>query len=93
MDWLQLQPIGVLRMPPPPPPACRSRPSPLTPTAASAAATGRDVVWPAAGEDGEGEVSPECRDLVERLLVLDPKERLGHRCVQCAKHVASRKLQ
>ena len=32
-------------------------------------------MWP---EDDAS--SPECRDLVERLLVLDPKSRLGHRC-------------
>jgi hypothetical protein len=32
-------------------------------------------VWP---QDDDS--SPECRDLVERLLVLDPKSRLGHRC-------------
>ena len=34
----------------------------------------RQLTWP---EDEE--VSPECRDLVDRLLQLDPFERLGHR--------------
>lgn len=35
----------------------------------------RNISWP----EGCEEVSAECRDLVDRLLTLDPKQRLGHR--------------
>ena len=34
----------------------------------------RRIEWP-----GEDELSPECRDLIEKLLALDPEDRLGHR--------------
>ncbi|CAG9462493.1 unnamed protein product [Pedinophyceae sp. YPF-701] len=38
----------------------------------------RDIEWP--GEDGDEEdpISPACRDLIERLLCMNPAERLGH---------------
>ncbi|KAK9828880.1 hypothetical protein WJX72_002570 [[Myrmecia] bisecta] len=35
----------------------------------------RNIVWPA----GEEALSPECRDLIDKLLTSDPRERLGHR--------------
>jgi len=37
----------------------------------------RNLRWP----EGEGaeDISPECKDLVNRLLASDPEERLGHR--------------
>ncbi|KAL4857228.1 putative serine/threonine protein kinase 1 [Chlorella vulgaris] len=34
----------------------------------------RNISWP-----GEEQMSAECRDLIERLLQLEPKQRLGHR--------------
>ncbi|PSC71205.1 hypothetical protein C2E20_5424 isoform X1 [Micractinium conductrix] len=34
----------------------------------------RNISYPA-----DDDTSPECHDLIERLLVLDPKQRLGHR--------------
>ena len=36
----------------------------------------RNLTWPA---DEDCEVSEECKDLVDRLLTLNPRERLGHR--------------
>ena len=38
----------------------------------------RNLTWPA---DEDCEVSAECKDLVDRLLTLNPRERLGHRWV------------
>ena len=38
----------------------------------------RNLTWPA---DEDCEVSEECKDLVDRLLTLNPRERLGHRWV------------
>lgn len=35
----------------------------------------RRIPWP----EGEDELSPACRDLIERLLASEPTERLGHR--------------
>lgn len=34
----------------------------------------RRIEWP-----GVEELSPECRDLIERLLTIDVQQRLGHR--------------
>ena len=36
----------------------------------------RRIEWP---DDPDFELSPECRDLVEKLLNPDPEKRLGHR--------------
>eukprot|EP00891_Asterochloris_glomerata_P002182 jgi/Astpho2/2182/e_gw1.00040.212.1_t len=36
----------------------------------------RNLTWPA---DEDCEVSEECKDLVDKLLTLNPRERLGHR--------------
>lgn len=35
----------------------------------------RRVRWP----EGDEALSPECRDLLDRLLTLEPSQRLGHR--------------
>ncbi len=37
----------------------------------------RNLRWPE-----NDDTSPECRDLLDRLLVLEPKQRLGHRWVR-----------
>ena len=36
----------------------------------------RNISWPE-------ELSPECQDLIEGLLCLDPQQRLGHRGTAC----------
>lgn len=35
----------------------------------------RRIEWP-----GQEDMSPECRDLIDKLLNPDPAQRLGHRC-------------
>ena len=53
----------------------RYPPAPLSPP--------RAIPWPEPSPEDEDEdeepLSPECRDLIGRLLDLDPRQRLGHR--------------
>ena len=51
--------------------------TPLPPPSFTFACPCSNISYPA-----DDDTSPECHDLIERLLVLDPKQRLGHRCVR-----------
>lgn len=40
----------------------------------------RRIAWPERDDDDDEDyISPECRDLIEQLLTIDPERRLGHR--------------